>query len=153
MKANPRQEKFARLATIMDATSAAREAGYKDGPGLRVTACKLMKKPHVRAIMAAEQAKITQTQNISYGEIVEGLTEIARDKANPASARVGAYRTLAELWGTTMEFISPYADRIVYEERRKDERAWLEKARQNYQQVKTLVRRQKREASNTHERV
>lgn len=100
MKRNPRHEQFGRLVALLgDATEAARQTGYKDGPGLSVTAHKLMQKPQVQTVIADERARLANGQQITNDEIIEGLAEIAKDKNNAAAARVSAYRTLAEVRG------------------------------------------------------
>jgi hypothetical protein len=53
----------------------------------------------VQAVVADERDRLAQDQQITNDEIVAGLAGIARDRGNPAAARVSAYRTLADIKG------------------------------------------------------
>ena len=73
-----RQERFVKhFAHLPNASAAARAAGYRDGPGIGVTACRTLKKANVKAALAKAEAEIAE--QITPGRVQRRLDEISHE--------------------------------------------------------------------------
>lgn len=70
------------------ATEAARRAGYREGPGLRVTASRLMKRPEVQTYM---KHRVGEVMSLHAARAVSNLNWLARE-ANSEWVRLDASR-------------------------------------------------------------
>jgi hypothetical protein len=76
-----RQERFVKhFAHLPNASAAARAAGYTDGPGVGVTACRTLKKANVKAALAKAEAEIAE--QITPGRVQRRLDEISHEAQN-----------------------------------------------------------------------
>lgn len=75
-KASLREEQFAKAyAATGKGSSAARKAGYADGPGIHVTASRLLRRPKVKAAIVAEIER--NTHDYSPERVKRRLHEIS----------------------------------------------------------------------------
>jgi hypothetical protein len=73
-----RQERFVKhFAHLPNASAAARAAGYRDGPGIGVTACRTLKKANVKAALAKAEVEIAE--QITPGRVQRRLDEISHE--------------------------------------------------------------------------
>jgi hypothetical protein len=80
-----RQERFVKhFAHLPNASAAARAAGYTDGPGVGVTACRTLKKANVKAALAEAEARLAQ-------EITPGRVQCRLDEISHAAQDAGQF--------------------------------------------------------------
>lgn len=73
-------------------SEAAKAAGYKDGPGLKVTASKLLRKPEVRALIEER----VQNEIVTSNEVLEGILGIARNPEAKDSDKLRGWELLGK---------------------------------------------------------
>lgn len=81
-------------------TRAAVAAGYGRA-GARVTACRTLANPNVRAVVGARQSQDARRLEISRQDAIKGLLEavdLAREQANPA-AMISGWKTIGQMLG------------------------------------------------------
>lgn len=108
----PRERRFVDelAANGWDQTAAARAAGYTDGPGLRATACDLMRRPHIAAAVDRVLSDLAGDARLRTEAI---LVELAVVGFGPATAStVGAKVRALELLGKAGK---AFADRVSLE--------------------------------------
>ena len=94
-----RQERFVKhFAHLPNASAAARAAGYRDGPGIGVTACRTLKKANVKAALAKAEAEIAE--QITPGRVQRRLHEISY--ASQAAGQYGPAVRSEELLGKSI---------------------------------------------------
>lgn len=74
-----REERFAVefLITGGNATEAARRAGYRDGPGIRVTARRLLTKANIQAAIAERRRSILSERILTADEVLQEQSRLA----------------------------------------------------------------------------
>ncbi len=99
---SPKQERFASLyVTERCGVKAAIGAGYAPGPGIAVTASRLLRKANVQAAIAAQEARVAAEVSMTRQRVVRELleaVELARAQANPAGMIAG-WREIARMCG------------------------------------------------------
>ena len=94
-----RQAKFVEeYAHLSNGTAAARAAGYKDGPGLKVTASRTLTKANVKAALAEADAEIAR--EITPMRVQRRLHEISH--ASQAAGQYGPAVRSEELLGKSI---------------------------------------------------
>jgi hypothetical protein len=94
-----RQVKFVEeFAHLPNATGAARAAGYTDGPGLKVTASRLLTKANVKAAIAKAEAEIVE--EITPNRVKRRLHEISH--ASQEAGQFGPAVRSEELLGKSL---------------------------------------------------
>ncbi|MBX3678041.1 MAG: terminase small subunit [Rhodocyclaceae bacterium] len=85
----PRQAKFVEAYALdRNAARAARSAGYSAN-GAKVTACRLLTNPNLRAALAAKEAELAVQLEIDREAVIGGILEsiaAARAQGNPGQA-------------------------------------------------------------------
>lgn len=111
---NPRQEKFCEeyLSNGGNAAEAYIAAGFnvKDGDIAKSAACRLMKKPGVKARLKELMNRIPEERIASVSECQEKLSEIMRDVTVKAIARIKAAEILMRSQGAFETQINVSAD-------------------------------------------
>lgn len=90
-----KQRKFVELYDG-NATKAARLAGYKDRPSIRVTACENLTKPSVKAALAEREAKMSEKRILSRTERQQFWTDLVINPEIDVSARIKASELLGK---------------------------------------------------------
>lgn len=102
MELTSKQQRFANLyVTERCGVRAAIGAGYAPGPGVAVTASRLLKKANVRAAIAAQEAVVAAEMSMTRQRVVRELLDaidLAREQANPAGMIAG-WREVARMCG------------------------------------------------------
>jgi hypothetical protein len=94
-----RQERFVKhFAHLPNASAAARAAGYTDGPGVGVTACRTLKKANVKAALAKAEVEIAE--QITPGRVQRRLDEISH--ASQDAGQFGPAVRAEELLGKSV---------------------------------------------------
>jgi hypothetical protein len=100
---NPRQQRFVDHVASNggNAAQAYRDAGYSTPTPTTATAgaSRLLATDSVRNAVDAKRGHLQAASDISRVDVLKGLGEIAVDSDQPASARVSAWRTLADILG------------------------------------------------------
>jgi phage terminase small subunit len=89
-----RREAFIRLYLLhQNAAQAYRDAGYRDGPGTRQSAYRLLTSAYVRARIAEERQTLLATLDVKVEDLLRRFRDIAfADIAEIASCHLGACR-------------------------------------------------------------
>src|SRR4029077_12780394 len=94
-----RQERFVKhFAHLPNASAAARAAGYRDGPGLKVTASRMLTKANVKAALARAEGDIAE--QITPGRVQRRLDEISHNAE--AAGQFGPAVRAEELLGKSI---------------------------------------------------
>jgi hypothetical protein len=94
-----RQERFVKhFAHLPNASAAARAAGYRDGPGLKVTASRMLTKANVKAALAKAEVEIAE--QITPGRVQRRLDEISH--ASQEAGQFGPAVRAEELLGKSV---------------------------------------------------
>lgn len=98
----PKQARFAE-EYILDhnGAAAAVRAGYAPGPGVAVTASRLLRKANVQAALQAQEALVAADLAMTHQRVVAELlraVELAREQANPAGM-ISGWREIARICG------------------------------------------------------
>lgn len=85
-----REQQFVvHFCVVWNATQAARLAGYKDGPGLRVTASRLLARANVQAAISARLTELAMSKE-------EVLVRLAQQARNEGTQYLRVHRTLTD---------------------------------------------------------
>lgn len=99
---SPRQQRFASLyVTKRCGVNAAIGAGYAPGPGIAVTASRLLRKANVQAAIAAQEALVAAEMGVTRQKVIRELQEAvdeARRIGDPM-AMIAAWREIARICG------------------------------------------------------
>lgn len=100
MTCTQRQRDFVHALVHMNKTqeNAAKHAGYKDP---QPTSCKLLRLPHVRALIAKEREEFAIANRMTKKKVMDGFLdaiEMAKIKADPI-AMVSGWREIARMCG------------------------------------------------------
>lgn len=95
---NVRWERFARgVVAGLTQSAAYTAAGYKGTPGaVAANATRLISTDNLASRVAELRAELTQGTVITAKLVLDGLLELAQDKATPAGVRRAAWRDLGE---------------------------------------------------------
>ena len=94
-----RQERFVKhFAHLPNASAAARAAGPRDGPGLKVTASRMLTKANVKAALAKAEVEIAE--QITPGRVQRRLDEISH--ASQEAGQFGPWVRAEELLGKSV---------------------------------------------------
>jgi phage terminase small subunit len=109
---NPLEARFvAEYLKDKNGHRAAIAAGYKDGPGIDVTACRLLRRPKIAAAVAKAGQKAIDQAAVTAGAVLEELGRLA---LGDRTALMGA-KTVAELQALPVALRSLVSDFEIFD--------------------------------------